>query len=111
MASQNLETTLRGFQIANKKIREIIFLLFKKIIIVGDGPSKPFLVKEARDLGIGDKVLFVGGVPHDNLREYYSSCDVFLSPALSESWGLTPLEAMACEARYSSGRRRFSQVH
>jgi glycosyltransferase involved in cell wall biosynthesis len=68
-----------------------------RYLIVGDGPSKPFLVREARELGIEDRVLFVGDVRHDNLREYYSSCDVFLFPALGEPWGLTPLEAMACE--------------
>jgi glycosyltransferase involved in cell wall biosynthesis len=87
---KNVEVALEAFQQVSKRIPEAHYL------IVGDGPSRLSLMRAARELGVSEKVTFVGDLAHDKLASYYAACDVFMFPALGEPWGLTPLEAMAC---------------
>ncbi len=49
----------------------------------------------AEELGVADRIDFVGHVPHDRVTDYTRSADVFLFPSRSESFGLVVLEAMA----------------
>lgn len=48
------------------------------------------------ELGIGDKVEFVGRVPHKNLPSRYRASSLLVNPSLSESFGISIVEAMAC---------------
>lgn len=66
-----------------------------KLLLVGDGPEMTVVFKLVHDLGIEDKVLFLG--KQDNLAELYSMSDVILLLSEKESFGLVLLEAMACE--------------
>ena len=50
----------------------------------------------AENLGVRDRVDFVGAVPHDQLPAYYSLAEVCVVPSHSESFGLVALEAEAC---------------
>ena len=61
--------------------------------MVGDGPDRPRAMERAEELGIVDKVLFLG--KHASVDELLSCCDLFLLPSESESFGLAALEAMA----------------
>ena len=49
-----------------------------------------------RQLGITERVRFVGYAAGDELAYWYSSADVFVLPSLYEGFGLPVLEAMAC---------------
>src|SRR5207302_1804065 len=51
----------------------------------------------AGSLCVADEVTFVGKQPQSQIREYLSVADLLLLPSQSESFGLTALEAMACE--------------
>ena len=62
----------------------------------GDDSELELLKSQARQLGIGDKVVFTGAVPQCRLPAYYSAADVFVLPSYTESFGLAALEAMAC---------------
>lgn len=66
-----------------------------KFVVVGGGPAIPELEKHAKELGIGDIVHFVGRVEPDEIGAYYYLGDVFVSASLSETQGLTYMEAMA----------------
>jgi phosphatidylinositol alpha-1,6-mannosyltransferase len=70
------------------------------LVIVGDGPMRRPLQELARDLKISDHVLFLGRVPSQDLPGLYRACNVLLLPALNQSWGLTPFEAL-CAKRIS----------
>lgn len=59
-------------------------------------PEMRRLIARAAELGVGDRVTFVGRRPSDCLRWYYSAADVFVTTPWYEPYGLTPLEAMAC---------------
>ena len=68
-----------------------------KFMIVGRGPITDDLKKQAENLGIADRVIFAGEVPHDKVAIYYQMGDVFLNASVSETQGLTFVEAMAAE--------------
>lgn len=59
-------------------------------------PEMRRLIARAEDLGVRDRVTFVGRRASDRLRWYYSAADVFATTPWYEPYGLTPLEAMAC---------------
>jgi PEP-CTERM/exosortase A-associated glycosyltransferase len=71
-----------------------------RILLVGGGPQEEALKALAAQLGIADKVIFTGRVPHDEVRRYYDLIDVLVYPRLSMRLTelvtpLKPLEAMA----------------
>ena len=50
----------------------------------------------ASELGIAERVNFLGAVDHEKLPLFYSAADVCVVPSFYESFGLVALEAMAC---------------
>jgi PEP-CTERM/exosortase A-associated glycosyltransferase len=71
-----------------------------RLLLVGGGYEEEALKRQARDLGLGDAVLFTGRVPHDRVVRYYSLCDAMVYPRLDMRLTrivtpLKPLEAMA----------------
>lgn len=68
-----------------------------KLLMCGDGPERTEAEALANRLGVSDSVEFVGKQPQSRIREYLSVADLLLLPSRSESFGLTALEAMACE--------------
>lgn len=65
-----------------------------RLLMVGDGPDRPAAERTARDLGVDDRVTFLGKLK--NPLEALAIADLFLLPSESESFGLAALEAMAC---------------
>jgi colanic acid/amylovoran biosynthesis glycosyltransferase len=67
------------------------------LIFVGDGPSRATAVAVAEQLGLSDRVTFVGAVAGDRIRDYYAACDVFCLPSFAEGVPIVLMEAMAME--------------
>ncbi len=69
-----------------------------RLLIVGQGPQGQEWQALARQLGLDDKVAFLGRVSDEELIALYHACDVFVLPSIhrSESWGAVQIEAMAC---------------
>lgn len=67
-----------------------------EFLIAGTGRHEESLRELARELGIADRVRFLGYVPDEDLPVLYSSADVFVLPSRYEGFGLVLLEAMAC---------------
>jgi len=44
-----------------------------------------------------DKISFQGPIPHDQLVELYQAANIMVNPSLSEAFGMSLVEAMACE--------------
>ena len=65
------------------------------LLIVGDGPAREKLCRQAQELGISDHVIFTGMVEPDQVQKYYQLGDVFVSASTSETQGLTYIEAAA----------------
>ena len=68
-----------------------------KLVMCGDGPERADAEALAARLGIAESVTFVGKQPQSQVRDYLSVTDLLFLPSQSESFGLTALEAMACE--------------
>lgn len=71
-----------------------------RVLLVGGGPQEANLRAQAQQLGIADKVVFSGRVPHEQVNRYYDLVDVLVyarhSMRLTELvTPLKPLEAMA----------------
>ena len=64
-------------------------------MIVGDGPEREHLEKQARELGISDRVCFAGMVKPEETPAWYQKGRIFVSASKSETQGLTYLEALA----------------
>jgi len=79
---------IRVFNEIQKKVSSVL-------ILIGDGPERSQCEILCRDLGIHDKVRFMG--KQVELVPILSIADLFLMPSQSESFGLSALEAMACE--------------
>ncbi len=86
---KNLHELLELFAKASKENELLRFL------IVGDGPAKESLEKQARELGIEGLVIFTGMVEPSEVQEYYQLGDIFVSASTSETQGLTYIEAAA----------------
>ena len=71
-----------------------------RALIVGDGPERPALQRQAADLGLGEAVIFTGRVPAAKVREFHALLDVFVVPRTPDRvcqlvTPLKPVEAMA----------------
>ena len=66
-----------------------------KLLLIGDGPERQNLEQLCRELNLCDKIRFLG--KQDAIEELLAISDLFLMPSASESFGLSALEAMACE--------------
>ncbi|WP_328357613.1 glycosyltransferase family 4 protein [Mycobacterium sp. NBC_00419] len=58
------------------------------LVIVGGGPHADQLRRLARDGGVGEHVVFTGGVPSAELPAHYAMADVFAMPCRTRGYGL-----------------------
>ena len=68
-----------------------------KLLIVGEGPLRAKLGALASELGVAERVIFLGKIDHDRLVACYHASQVFVlaSIARSEAFGIAQIEAMA----------------
>lgn len=71
-----------------------------RVLLVGGGPQDDALKAQAQALGLQDKIVFTGRVPHAEVQRYYDLVDVLVYPRHSMRLTelvtpLKPLEAMA----------------
>jgi glycosyltransferase involved in cell wall biosynthesis len=62
------------------------------LVIAGPGDARG-LARQAGQLGIGDRIVFTG--PRDDVPQLLAALDVFVHPAIAESFGMVIIEAMA----------------
>lgn len=86
---KNLEELLELFAEELGRNGDLTFL------IVGDGPDREHLERQAQTLGVQDHVIFTGMVKPNQVQDYYQLGDVFVSASTSETQGLTYIEAAA----------------
>jgi glycosyltransferase involved in cell wall biosynthesis len=67
-----------------------------RLTLAGDGPERTALEALARELGVADRVRFLGAVPHDEVPALYAGADAFCLPSFAEGLPTVLIEAMAC---------------
>ena len=66
-----------------------------RVVLLGDGPEKANLEVFARELGIAERVTFMGKVPFSQVPAFLKSADLFGFASTSETQGLVTMEALA----------------
>jgi phosphatidyl-myo-inositol dimannoside synthase len=81
------------------------------LLLVGDGPDRRRLQRQAAALGLGGSVVLAGGVDWREVPAYFDAGDVFAMPGRTriggleaEAWGIASLEAQACGLPVVLGR-------
>jgi glycosyltransferase involved in cell wall biosynthesis len=91
---KNLDTVLRALDILHTESSQNITLT-----IVGGVRDQKYADHVERmviDLGLQDRVAFLGYVPDTRCLELIRAATVFLAPSKGEGFDLPPVEAMAC---------------
>ncbi len=78
---------VRVFRRINEKIPS-------RLVMVGEGPERMSAVGVAKQLGIADRIKHLGN--QENIESLIPCADLVIQPSEHESFGLVPLEAMAC---------------
>jgi len=68
-----------------------------KLVIVGEGPMRKQLEKDAALLGVSKHVVFTGFLDDYTVRCLLKAADVVVVPSLYEPFGIVALEAMAAK--------------
>ena len=87
---KNLRILLNAYATAKTILDEPL-----KLVIVGDGPEKGFLMREAKRLKLSKEVDFTGAISEKKKIELLNNFDVFLMPSIYEGCPIALLEAMA----------------
>jgi teichuronic acid biosynthesis glycosyltransferase TuaC len=77
-------------------IRALVELPDTELIVVGSGPDRDSLERLSTQLGVNDRVRFMGAVDQLQLHEIYNAIDALVLASSREGWANVLLEAMAC---------------
>ncbi|MBI2853653.1 MAG: glycosyltransferase family 4 protein [Chloroflexi bacterium] len=89
---KRVDLLIRAFNLIRDEFKDLV------LVIGGSGPEEEHLKKLVAELGIQDRVKFVGRVKEDELWDYYLSCDVFGHPFWRE-FAITPYELLALQKK------------
>ncbi|WP_346960012.1 glycosyltransferase family 4 protein [uncultured Arthrobacter sp.] len=95
VAYEGLDDLIEAFVLLAPRLPDL------KLLIVGDGVSRPALEVQARQSGYADRIIFTGRVPREQAVRYHQALDIFVVPRkdLEVTRSVTPLkpvEALAC---------------
>ena len=77
-------------------IRSLMYLpKTVKFLVLGIGPDEAMLHQLAEDMGVADRVIFLGHIDRRDMPKYLKISDVFVRPSRSEGMGISFVEAMA----------------
>lgn len=88
-----VEFLIKAFKIVKDKHPAVPL----KLLIVGDGEQEKYLKNLAKQLKINSDTVFTGKVPHSDVVSFHNMISIFVNVSLRESFGVSVLEASACE--------------
>ena len=86
---KNWETLLRAFAKVYPEHQDL------RLVLLGDGPASESLQSLAAELGIAERVTFMGSIPFEEIPGYLKAADAFSFASVTETQGLVTMEAMA----------------
>jgi glycosyltransferase involved in cell wall biosynthesis len=86
---KNVDFLLRAFAGVAETLEAV------HLLIIGGGPEEEGLKKLAAEIGIKDRVRFLGMVAYERIPQYLAMCDVFVTASVTEVHPLSVIEAMA----------------
>jgi glycosyltransferase involved in cell wall biosynthesis len=88
VARKRHEVVLRAMAMLDPKRRP-------EYLVIGEGPCRSGLERLAAELGVADRVRFVGQLPNPEAVARAAACDLFVMPGVEEPFGVAYVEAMA----------------
>ena len=85
---KGFDTVIKALPAIAKRVADVQY------IVVGAGDDLERHKRLAREVGVTDRVHFLGTVDEQTLRHCYQSCDIFVMPSAQEGFGFVYLEAM-----------------
>jgi teichuronic acid biosynthesis glycosyltransferase TuaC len=91
-----------GHVVARKRHEDVLRALAReeldgaRWVVIGDGPERPRLERLARELGVEDRVEWLGAREHGQALHELARCHVMALPSVDEAFGVAYVEAMAC---------------
>jgi glycosyltransferase involved in cell wall biosynthesis len=67
-----------------------------RLHLVGDGPRRQFLIRQASQLGLSEAITWPGAISHPLLPPVYQQGHIYVQSSRHESQGMAALEGMAC---------------
>lgn len=95
LCARNLETiynvgcTVRAYARVRQKCPHA------SLVLAGDGPERPRIERLCGDLNLGDSVIFLGQVPHEQMPSVYDRCDILVNSSNVDNTPGVILEAFA----------------
>lgn len=77
-------------------IEAMVKLPDARLALIGEGEDRQMLEKLAHELGVADRVHFLGSLPHHEIARYLKAADVAVLPSSSEGLANAWIEALAC---------------
>ncbi len=90
-----------GRLVARKGLDQLLRVVAKladpalRLVVVGEGPERPALVRACAELGIAERVRFTGFVSEEQKWKILSTADLYVSTTLHEGFGIVFLEALS----------------
>lgn len=84
---KDIVSALKAFAVVEKSFKNI------GLVIAGSGSMEALLTRLSHELGVGEKVMFLGWRDEAELSTIRASSDVFLSTSLYEGYGLSLIES------------------
>lgn len=82
---------INSFVILAKKYKNL------KLLIIGEGSQEAQLKDLCKEFGIESKVKFTGRIPFEKISDYFNQINVLANLSEYESFGVSVIEAMACQ--------------
>jgi L-malate glycosyltransferase len=95
-----IDILIRAF----KKVLELNRNFSLKLLIVGGGSKTNDYEDLVNELGIKENVVFAGKVEYEEIIAYHNMIDIFVNVSRNESFGVSVLEASACETPVIASR-------
>ena len=86
-----IDVLLKAFALLSTKHKNA------RLLIIGVGSQMTALKNLSTQLGIQDKVVFTGRIPFNDVANYYNMLNLLVNISEYESFGVSVIEAMACE--------------
>ncbi|HCR04661.1 MAG TPA: hypothetical protein DIU18_05700 [Gemmatimonadetes bacterium] len=93
-----------GVEYLVRAMPHIVVRAEAEAVVVGDGPERARLEKLANDLGVGERIAFLGRRPNAEMPGLLSSGDLAVFPSLMEATSVAALEAMSCGLPVAASR-------
>jgi len=68
-----------------------------RFVMSGSGDMLPKMIELAASMGLAKNVRFTGFLQGADVERMYALADLYVMPSVSEPFGISPLEAMACD--------------